>query len=221
VALLSQPARNAAKASRPGARVHLLSWGVGECGVCGGHLRVGMAGNSKHGTKKPLYLCEGRGCVGRDEARVDQFVGHVVVERLRRGDLADLLMMDDGVQAAALKRAEGIRGRLATAADDFADERITADQLHRITARLKPELEQAEAEARMYRVSPHLKVVLDMAGDRAEELWNEMATTQRYAVLGVLIERVRIMPVVRKGPGFDPTSIEIVWKNAPTGVVAA
>jgi site-specific DNA recombinase len=86
--------------------------------------------------------------------------------------------------------------------------------LHRITARLKPELAQAEADARLYRVSPHLKLVLDMAGERAEELWNDMTTTQRHAVVGVLIERVRILPVTRRGPGFDPRSIEIVWRNA-------
>jgi DNA invertase Pin-like site-specific DNA recombinase len=222
VALLGQPARRAATAaSRPGSRVHLLSWGVGECGVCGGHLRVALKGNAKHGVKKRLYVCEGNGCVGRDEARVDLFVSHVVVERLKRADLADLLSTDDGAQRAALKRAEGIRGRLAKAADDYADEKITADQLHRITARLKPDLAQAEADARMYRVSPHLKLVLDMAGERAEEIWNGMTTTQRHAVIGVLIERMRILPVARKGPGFDPTSIEIVWMQQATSPVPA
>jgi site-specific DNA recombinase len=213
VALLSQPSRQAAPVSRPGARVHLLSWGIGECGVCGDNLRVSLKGNSRHGTKKSLYVCDGRGCVGRDEARVDLFVGHVVVERLKRGDLADLLTMDDGAEAAALKRAEGIRARLARAADDYADEKITVDQLHRITARLKPDLAQAETDARMYRVSPHLKLVLDMVGERAEEIWSGMTTAQRHAVLGVLVDSVRIVPVARKGPGFDPQSVEVVWKT--------
>ncbi|WP_328467257.1 recombinase family protein [Actinoplanes sp. NBC_00393] len=214
VALVSQPDRWTARVSRPGARVHLLSWGIGECGVCGAHVRVAVRGNSKHGTKKPLYVCEGKGCVGRDEARVDLFVGHVVVERLKRPDLADILTMDDGGGAEALKRAEGIRARLANAADDYADEKITAEQLHRITARLKPALAQAETEARAYQVSPHLKVVLDMMGERAEEVWAGMTTTQRHAVLSVLVERVRILRVNRRGPGFDPESIEIVWKTS-------
>jgi hypothetical protein len=73
----------------------------------------------------------------------------------------------------------------------------------------------------MYRVSPHLKAVLDMAGDRAEELWNEMTMTQRHAVLGVLIERVRILRVTRKGPGFDPGAIEIVWRTGGSRPVPA
>jgi hypothetical protein len=85
--------------------------------------------------------------------------------------------------------------------------------LHRITARLKPELARAETEARMYRVSPHLKLVLDMAAEHAEDIWNGMTVAQRHAVINVLIERVRILPVTRKGPGFDPNSIEVVWKR--------
>ena len=54
-------------------------------------------------------------------------------------------------------RAEAPRARLASAADDFADEKLTADQLHRITARLRPQLEAAEAEAR----SVHIEGDLD------------------------------------------------------------
>ncbi|MCW6007836.1 recombinase family protein [Micromonospora sp. CPCC 205371] len=213
VALLSQAARGSAVLVRPGARAHLLSWGIGECGVCSGHLRVSRKGNARYGAKKLLYICEGTGCVGRDESRVDLFVRRVVVERLMRPDLADLLIVDEGAKAAAFMRAEGIRGRLAQAADDYADEKITAEQLHRITARLKPQLEQAEAQARMYRVNPHVKLVLDMAGERAGEIWDEMNVAQRHAVLGVLIERVRILPVARRGPGFDSRSIEIIWRT--------
>ena len=221
VALLSQPGRNGVAVSRPGRRMHLLSWGVGECGVCGSHLRVAARGSVHYGVRKPLYVCERAECVGRDEARVDLFVSHLVVERLKRADLADLLVTQDGVEIAALKRAEGIRARLARAADDYADDKITAEQLHRITARLKPELVRAETEARIHRVSPHLKLALDIAGAHAEEVWSSKTVTERHAVVGVLIERVRILPVARKGPGFDPNSIEVVWKQSAVQPVPA
>lgn len=215
-ALLSQPARRVGVVSRPGARTHLLSWGVGECGVCGGPLRVSMKGNAKYGTKKPLYVCDLKGCVGRDEARVDLLVGHVVVERLKRRDLVDVLSGGGVAQSSALKRAEGLRARLARIADDYAEDRITASQLHRITAKLKPELMQVEAEARACRPSPHLKLVLDMAGEQAEAVWNGMTVAQRLAVVRVLIRCVRVLPVTRRGPGFDPRSVEIVWVGRGT-----
>jgi hypothetical protein len=217
VALLQAPERNSAAPARPGSREHLLSWGIAECGVCGGHLKVGHRGNTRYGVRRQLYVCEGADHVGRDKERVDLFVSHVVVERLKRPDLADLLAGDNEAERAALKKVEGIRGRLAQAADDFADEKITADQLHRITARLKPDLAAAERRARGFRVSPHVRFVLDLAGERAEEAWAGLAVSQRHAVIGVLVERIRIMPVKRKGPGFDPTTIEVVWRRDPVG----
>lgn len=66
-ALLTDPAR---RRSRDGARRHLLSYGIGKCGVCGGILRViTRAGH-------PMYACDSnRGCVGRRQERVDQLVG--------------------------------------------------------------------------------------------------------------------------------------------------
>ena len=73
VALLSAPDRGVRSVARPGSRFHLLSWGIGECGVCGGHLRVARKGNMKYGSMKLLYFCDTKGCVGRDRDRVDDW----------------------------------------------------------------------------------------------------------------------------------------------------
>lgn len=213
VALLAKPENAAGSVARPGARVHLLSWGIGVCGVCGAHLRVGPRGNAKHGAKKLLYVCDAKDCVGRDRDRVDAFVGKVIVERLSRDDVSDLLVGDDGAMQGALERAEGIRARLRRVADDFADEKITDEQLHRITARLRPQLAEAEAAAHAMRMNPHIGLVLDMAGERAAEVWESYTVTQKRAVMGVLLEGVRILRVNRRGPGFDPTTVEINWKR--------
>jgi site-specific DNA recombinase len=215
-ALLTDPARGVRKLARPGARVHLLSWGIGECGVCGAHLRVSRRGNAKYGTKKLLYLCDDKECVGRDRDRVDDFVERVVIERMSRSDASDLLSQDDGATVAAFDRAEALRAKLANAADDYADDRITAEQLRRITARLKPQLAEAEAEARRRRVSPHLKLVRELAGEKAGEIWQAFTLAQRRAALSTLLESVRILPAGRRGPGFDPRFVEVVWRGSVT-----
>lgn len=81
--VLTEPSRRTNQSVvRPGARRHLLTWGVGECGVCGGKLRVSLKGNQRWGTKQYLYLCEENGCTGRNQARVDELVRLVVIERL-------------------------------------------------------------------------------------------------------------------------------------------
>src|SRR5262249_38791858 len=46
VKLLTAPERSV---KRDGARKHLLSWGIGECGVCGAVLRVAKRGNRQRG----------------------------------------------------------------------------------------------------------------------------------------------------------------------------
>src|SRR3954447_26999554 len=59
--LLADAARRSNGAARPGARRHLLTWGIGECGMCGARLRVSMKGNHTYGIKKALCVCSEKG----------------------------------------------------------------------------------------------------------------------------------------------------------------
>lgn len=204
---------------RAGARKHMLTWGIGECGVCHAHLRTTLKGNQKYGTKQVLYMCEARGCVGRNEAKVDEFIGDVMIARLRRPDIADLLDVDQAEQVKLLKVVEGLRARLARLADDCAEDRITDDQLRIMTAKLRPKLQGAEAAARRGRPSPHLKLVTDLigAGDEAAAMWKRYDVNQKRAVIDILAERIRILPVARRGPGFDPKSVKVDWRGRRAG----
>ncbi|MFI0861774.1 recombinase family protein [Streptomyces smyrnaeus] len=210
-ALLTDPARSA---RRDGSRKHLLSWGIGECGECGGVLRVARKGNPRGGTKKELYICAGpKGCTGRDKRYVDEMVSAVVVERLSRADAADIFAGDDQAAADAIARAEELRSRLDLAADDYATGILTRSQLHRVTASLLPQIEAAEREARNLR--PALDVtMLELVGKHASTAWDRLSVTQRRGVLDVLNMRVVILPTTRRGPGFDPESVRIEWRVA-------
>ncbi|MFI5908766.1 recombinase family protein [Dactylosporangium sp. NPDC051541] len=212
VVLLHAPDRGVKAVARPGARVHLLSWGIGECGVCGGHLRVGRKGNTKYGTRKLLYLCDAKGCVGRDRDSVDDMIGRLAIKRMAQPDAARLLERNDRAAIAAERRVETLKTKLLKAADDWTEDRITADMLHRITARLKPQLAQAEAAARAVPVTPHAELVMSMIGEKSGERWAGFNLDQRRAVLSTLLVAVRILPVIRRGPGFDPRTVDPVWR---------
>lgn len=208
-ALLTDPARSV---RRDGARKHLLTWGIGECGVCGGVLRVVAKGNAKRGTKKLLYVCDPQGCTGRNEERVDELIRGVVVERLSCEDAAQLFGGDDQAAAKAIACAEELRTRLDLAAEDHADGILTRSQLHRITAKLRPQIETYERQAKELR--PALDVsMLELAGERAAESWEGLTLAQRRAVLEMLGLRVVLLPVTRRGPGFDPASVRIDWSR--------
>jgi site-specific DNA recombinase len=206
VALLSDPARRT-NHERPGQRNHLLTSGIGECGICDGHLRVAWKGNAKYG-KYRLYTCEANECVARNEQAVDRLVDHHMIALLQRPDVADLLTGSAKEAANLLSRAEALKTRLASAAAAFAEEQITAEQLSIITGKLKPQLDAAEAAARAARPSPHLELVMSATGPLAAEKWHAMQITQKRAVMTAFRTRVVILPT-RRGRGFDPRSVRI------------
>ncbi|GAB3766362.1 recombinase family protein [Nocardioides ginsengisegetis] len=212
-ALLAAPERRTNGITRPGARKHLLTWGIGVCGVCGGNLRVGVKGNARHGTKKSLYLCAEKGCVGRDEASVDTLVRGVVMERLSRDDALDWLLGDDDEARRIGERARELRTRLDDAADQYADGVIDSRQLERITARLRPEIERAEHDHARANRSLDLDTLRALAGPQAGERWDQMALAARRAVLETLGLVVHVDRVARRGPGFDPESVRIAWRQ--------
>ncbi len=212
-ALLSNPTRQTNGAARPGARKHLLTWGIGACGVCGGFLRVGVKGNAQHGTKKHLYLCEAKGCVGRDEQSVDTLVGGMVIERLSRPDALDWLRGDNDETRRHAEEAARLRRRLDVAADQYADTIIDARQLERITKRLAPAMLAAERASASARQTVDDSVLRDLAGSEAVTRWQEMPVTTQRAVLTTLGMSVIVDRVTRRGPGFDPASVRIDWKE--------
>lgn len=201
----------------PQERRWLLTYGVGECGVCGAILRVA---NRRRKLKRgpvtyTLYVCDDAGCVGRGVEPVDELVGAVVVGRLSKPDAAGLLDGDGrDPAAAAADLAADLRMRLNIAADQYAEGGIDAEQLERISAKLKPKIEAAEREANRERVRVvEVPEVHQLTGDQAAEVWKGLEVARRRAVLEVLGLRVKIMPT-RQGPGFRPEDVHIEWGTA-------
>ena len=153
VATLTDPARRANR----GTEVRYLLTGIALCGVCEGPL-VGTA-EFNYEVKVPTssaspeprtrtrhyphsYRCPHAGChkVTRRMADVDELVAGVAVGVLER-DGVRVLGGDPAAAQEASERVEQIEAKLALTADQFATDVITAEQLARITGRLRPELE--------------------------------------------------------------------------------
>ncbi len=206
-AILTAPER---KQRRIAARRHLLTYGVGECGVCGSVLRV--ANRTSGGRRYELYVCEAKGCVGRSVEKVDNLVSAVVIGRLSRPDAADLLVSDDGAARTAREQAEAIRARLNVAADQYAEEAIDAEQLSRITAKLRPQLAESEETLRRLAAPVASAALGNLVTNDAADVWTTLDVARRRQVLEVLGLSIRIMPT-RQGPGFDPESVRIEWRT--------
>jgi site-specific DNA recombinase len=209
VALLSAQER---KVARPGSRQHLLTWGIGNCGVCDGYLRMARKGAAGK-AKAALYVCAEKGCTGRNQGQVDALVRAVVIERLSRPDALCWLAGDDQALAEVTERVQAARRKLDEAAAAFAADLIDAGQLAVITAEARPRLEAAEAERRRLAAAVDPTVLAELAGPEATQRWDCAPVATRRTVLETLGLRVRLLPVSRRGPGFDPETVAFEWMN--------
>ncbi len=203
-AVLSDPARKTAMST---AAVHLLS-GIARCGVCSGPMRA-----SQNRTV-PSYRCADKACVSRNRRDVDDLVTGVVLARLAKPDASGLLVpVDDSTRQAVAEVAE-LRARLDTAADDYADGTLDRGQFHRITERLRPRLEVAQARARVVDSSPMLAGLAGLAGaEDVRAVWDGLPLSRKRGVVDLLIS----IRVLRTSPGarvFKPESVEISWKRS-------
>lgn len=212
VALMAEPSRRANGIARPGARKHLLSWGIGACGVCEGQLRVSVK-RGKYGKPQELYVCDGKGCVGRSKGKVDDLVGKVVVARMARPDALNWLIGDDQEARKWAQKCDELQRRLDDVVDSFTEGSITRRQLERATATLTPDLEAAQRNRDAATQSLDIEALRPLAGPEAAAQWEAMPVSAKRAVLAALQVSVVILPRKKAGPGFERESIRIDWAH--------
>jgi site-specific DNA recombinase len=206
-ALLTDPGRRTNKGS---VRKHLLS-GLARCGRCGAGMRVQAAWSDPRTgrTSKPSYACGGCLRVRRLEVDVDAVVEGVMIARLQQPDAIAALAQGDPERVSQARGAiEAHEAKLALAADEFADGALTADQLRRITGKLRPQIEREKAAVAAHSPNPG---ALDLAGPDAEALWRAAPLEIRRAIIEAFATVV-IMPS-GSGRSFDPQSVIIEWRT--------
>jgi len=211
VSIVEDPTRLRSQSNR----VRWLLAGLALC-PCGSSVRSGQVrSNPATGTTRTVYRCRerGPGHVARAAQPVDDFIAQVVIARLSRPDAADLLAEDVRPDAEAIRRdAVTLRARLADAADSFADGRISAGQMERITARVQRQLD--DVESRMV-VAARANAFAGIIGARdPAAVWRGMTVEARRGVVTALMT-VTLTPTGRRGNVFDPDAIEVTWKDSP------
>lgn len=202
-ALLTDPSRRTAR----GTPLRHLGSGIYKCGKCktGATLRVNSGGQWGTKTQPPAYFCPSCFGVRRAEAKVDAVVEATVIARLSMPDGPDLLAGDPRGAADARERVKVLGARLDLAADEYADGKITAQQLERITARLRPQIESAQQALRAAQPMPEAEL---LRGPDVAEAWKAAPVEAKRAVIDALMT-VTLLP---QGPGkaFNPKSVEML-----------
>ncbi|MCP2338918.1 recombinase family protein [Actinomadura rupiterrae] len=202
VKMLGGPERRVARTSSQ--RRHLLTFGVGCCGVCGGILRV----QSRRSSKMSLYVCLDGEHVGRSVKYVDAKVEDEAVRLLAMPDLLGLVARAGAETAEAAEQVAVLRARKADAADAFACGEIDREQLCRINDRIDSRLVKAEREAATMLTEPDLADLRAVAGPAAAAVWRGLSVERRHRLLVLLRFKVTILRTAR-GPGFRPESVSV------------
>jgi len=208
-ALLAEPDRRTNHGVvRPGARIHLLTWGVGWCGVCGGVLRSArLKIGYKVKVRMPYLKCAENECVAIRQDYVDTYVGDWVAARLSAPDAAEVWLPDGTALADAQKRAQEAAELLAAAGRKLAAGEWTIDTVDAVTAATRPKLEAAQKDIDRLRPGGGGSVLA--ATIMGELTWDAMEVAQRRALLEAMRLRVTILPVIKQGPGFDPNRVRV------------
>lgn len=203
VAVLSDPARVTTTGGDPR---HLVSM-IAKCGLCDGKMRSLLRRPNAAGVRVRQYHCTGCQRVGRKQEDVDALVEATLLKLLSTADSGKLFARRGSDPAAALVTMNSLKARLGIAADSFADGNITGEQLARITARLRPQLDDATAKYRQMLIEPDLA---DLVNPDIAARWDIIPLSRKRAVINYLFE-IRILPTHRGGGmwRFDPRTVSI------------
>jgi site-specific DNA recombinase len=211
VELLNSPSRrtNVANTAR-----RWLGSGLYRC-ECGSTL---ICSTSKKG---PAYRCrDGCGRLSRKQSNVDDFVSAVIVGRLRRPDLADLLHHDDEGQLSRLEaESVSLRSRLDSLAALFGQGVIDAQQLTEGSREIKRRVDEVREETAALYHGTALAGVAD--ADDPGAAWLGAPLDRKRAVLDALASVTLLLgPHGRPAgwqpgePYFRPELVKIEWRGA-------
>ena len=200
-ALLTDPARrtNLGRGNEPRWLVSVFA----TCGVCGGLVRIGGAGNGRG----PAYVGQTCGHVRRDAAAVDALVADTAIGYLERPEILERLRPParPGVDLAALRgklaklEGQAERHRAANLAGLLADE-----DLYPMLAGLREQ--QAALREQLAASSAEPDQFARFREEPARVVWESLSVPQRRAVVQRLFESVVIMQTGR-GNRFDPERV--------------
>lgn len=195
-ALLSDTTRRKQEST---ARKHLGS-GLYLCAVCDEPVSAWSGGR---------YRCRNGAHVNRSQGPVDAFVERVVVERLRRPDLADALTGDVDT-APLLAEVEKQKRRLRRAEDDYRNELIDGALYKAIRNEARVALRKAEdALSAATSAAPASSV---LAASDPAAAFPVADLRARREVVDVLMT-VHLHPGQRYTRTFNPETVEIRWKR--------
>lgn len=205
LARLKDPSR---KWNKDGIRVKHWWSGIAWCGVCDTPLgRYVADGEGK-------YRCRGKGCVARNQVKLDAYLTEQALRILERTDAAKLfpIEQDTSDAYAAQQEAKQLRAELTAWRADAAAGRVSRESFMDIEPGLLDRIKKAEKRAEQASVPPQL---VEVIGPNARQAFLALDITGQREILRTIM-RPRIYKAAKRGKGvFDTTTIDPGFRYGP------
>ncbi|MGK5532376.1 recombinase family protein [Streptomyces sp. URMC 129] len=181
------------------------------CGICSDETTdIVMSVRHKHG--RPVYCCRNRGHCQWDARKLDRYIENVIVERLSRPDLSDLIPRKTAVDLAALREElKTLQARKMQAGQSFARGAIDQAML---------EATAAECDVRIHEIRTELKKGTEenpftefQVSDNARQTWESLSIGRKREICRRLL-RVTLYPISRRG-SFTTELIDVRQATPP------
>lgn len=208
LARLKDPKR---KWNKDGVRVKYWWSGTARCGECDSSLCRHV--NQGEGQ----YRCRAKGCVARDQVKLDAYLTEQALRVLERTDAAKLFRIDQIEQAnrdayAAHQEAKRLRAELTAWRADASAGRCSRESFLDIEPGLLDRLKKAEKRAEQASVPPQL---VEVIGPNARKAFLKLDITAQREILRTIM-RPRIYKAKRRGRGvFDTSTIDPGFRYGP------
>lgn len=203
--LLSEPGRSTVTDRS----IKYLLTHIAECGRCDDGAKVATARTSR-GAR--IYKCRERGDLARSAEPIDAYVESVVIGRLMRPDVADLVAEVSASDIAARRdEANALRARLEEAAALFAQHVIRGSQLATISSEIEQRLAAIERELAEIGQGDALAGIA--TAPDVGEAWGGLDVLQQRAIVKALFSRIVLEPVQQGSRRFDPASVLLIWRT--------
>ncbi|MEV4371682.1 recombinase family protein [Nonomuraea sp. NPDC049637] len=190
-----------------GERKYLLSL-VAECFACHGGVITKPSGG-KGRKKTRLYYCNNPDCkqwVSRSQAHLDEYITGRVLRRLQDPELVQLVLGPESSVTAEIVVLERRQAETRETLRNFADHPgLNVADVAAAVASFDRKI--AELRGRQA-VNARQRLLVRMAGITREQ-WDSTPIDVCAETVRALF-RVVILPVTKRGPGFDPASVEVI-----------
>lgn len=210
---------NPARKTTPGNTPRWLGSLIYQCGRCNDGTT--MTCRYTNGGQR-VYRCQAKGHCQRDGDDIDWYVQEVVIERLKRDDLADLIQTGPKVDVAALRdKVQILEQQKIGDAIAAAKKKIDREQLYVLTAEADREIDELNAQLKAATAESPLADFIGV--DDVRKVWHSRGLGRQREILRMLAD-ITLMPVGRgrrptSAPRVDPTTV--VFTPAGHTVAAA